>query len=45
MCIRDSDYNIRDLMCERSVGFQLLPGTEGCDGFYFAALQKAAPAE
>jgi len=36
------DYNIRDLMCERRTGFQVLPGTKGLDGFYFAALEKAA---
>ena len=39
------DYNIRALMCERSVGYQLMPGTRGCDGFYFAAIEKTAPAE
>ena len=39
------DYNIRALMCERSAGFQVLPGTEGCDGFYFAALAKTASSE
>jgi len=37
------DYNIRDLMCERDSGFQVLPGTEGMDGFYFACLEKAKP--
>jgi 16S rRNA (cytosine967-C5)-methyltransferase len=37
------DYNIRDLMCERASGFQVLPGTEGMDGFYFACLEKAKP--
>lgn len=39
------DYNIRDLMCERSAGFQVLPGTRGLDGFYFAALEKTAPGQ
>jgi len=38
------DYNIRALMRERSTGFQVLPGTAGLDGFYYAALEKAAPA-
>jgi 16S rRNA (cytosine967-C5)-methyltransferase len=37
------DYNIRDLMRERRAGFQVLPGTAGMDGFYFAAIDKAAP--
>ena len=37
------DYNIRALMCERSAGCQVLPGTQGLDGFYFAALEKNAP--
>lgn len=39
------DYNIRALMCERSAGFQVLPGTQGLDGFYFAALEKIAPGQ
>jgi 16S rRNA (cytosine967-C5)-methyltransferase len=39
------DYNIRALMCERSAGFQVLPGTQGLDGFYFAALDKNAPGQ
>ena len=34
------DYNIRALMYERRHGQQVLPGTEGLDGFYFAALEK-----
>ena len=34
------DYNISDLMCERTTGFQVLPGTQGLDGFYFAGLEK-----
>jgi len=32
--------NIRDLMCQRERGYQLLPGTRGLDGFYFACLEK-----
>ena len=36
------DYNIRDLMGDRTPGFQVLPGTAGLDGFYFALLEKAA---
>jgi 16S rRNA (cytosine967-C5)-methyltransferase len=36
------DYNIRALMCARSAGFQVLPGTQGLDGFYFASLEKKA---
>jgi|TARA_B110000263_G_scaffold234942_1_gene233008 16S rRNA (cytosine967-C5)-methyltransferase len=35
-------YNIRDLMVEKALGFQVLPGTEGLDGFYFACLKKAS---
>ena len=35
------DYNIRDLMQERRAGFQVLPGTAGMDGFFFAAIDKA----
>ena len=36
------DYNIRDLMCERAVGYQVVPGIAGMDGFYYACLEKAA---
>ena len=36
------DYNIRDLMCDRRAGFQVLPGVRGLDGFYYACLEKAA---
>lgn len=36
------DYNIRDLMHERTSGFQVLPGTQGLDGFYFACLEKVS---
>jgi 16S rRNA (cytosine967-C5)-methyltransferase len=32
--------NIRDLMCEKTCGFQVLPGSQGLDGFYFACLEK-----
>jgi 16S rRNA (cytosine967-C5)-methyltransferase len=32
--------NIRDLMLDRTFGFQILPGTGGVDGFYFACLEK-----
>ena len=39
------DYNIRALMYERNAGFQVLPGTQGIDGFYFAALDKTASGE
>ena len=35
------DYNIRDLMYAKRSGFQVLPGTKGMDGFYFACLEKA----
>jgi 16S rRNA (cytosine967-C5)-methyltransferase len=34
------NYNIRDLMVEKTCGFQILPGREGLDGFYFACLEK-----
>jgi 16S rRNA (cytosine967-C5)-methyltransferase len=36
------DYNIRDLMRDKNPGFQVLPGTNGLDGFYFACLEKAS---
>ncbi len=32
--------NIRDLMRRKTCGYQILPGTAGLDGFYYAALQK-----
>ncbi len=32
--------NIRDLMERTECGYQILPGREGLDGFYFAYLQK-----
>ncbi|MBT8087886.1 MAG: 16S rRNA (cytosine(967)-C(5))-methyltransferase RsmB, partial [Gammaproteobacteria bacterium] len=35
--------NIRDLMRRRSCGYQILPGTGGLDGFYYACLEKKVP--
>jgi len=32
--------NIRDLMRKKACGYQILPGSAGMDGFYYAALQK-----
>jgi 16S rRNA (cytosine967-C5)-methyltransferase len=32
--------NIRDLMRRKACGYQVLPGTLGIDGFYYAALDK-----
>ncbi len=32
--------NIRDLMRRKVCGYQILPGSAGLDGFYYAALQK-----
>ena len=32
--------NINDLMLQKACGFQILPGTRGLDGFYFACLEK-----
>jgi len=34
--------NIRDLMCRLDTGFQILPGTDGLDGFYYACLYKTS---
>ena len=34
--------NIRALMHEKAIGYQVLPGTRGLDGFYFACLEKDA---
>jgi len=34
--------NIRDVMRPKACGFQLLPGTAGMDGFFFACLDKVA---
>ncbi len=32
--------NIRDVMQRKACGYQVLPGTDGLDGFYFACLEK-----
>ncbi len=32
--------NIRDLMRSKACGYQVLPGTAGMDGFYYACLVK-----
>ncbi len=32
--------NIRDLMRRKACGYQILPGTAGLDGFYYACLEK-----
>ena len=34
--------NIRDVMRRRARGYQVLPGTAGLDGFYFACLEKVS---
>ena len=34
--------NIRDLMRRRPCGYQILPGTAGMDGFYYACLEKVS---
>jgi 16S rRNA (cytosine967-C5)-methyltransferase len=34
--------NIRDLMRRKGYGYQVLPGTSGMDGFYYASLVKKA---
>ena len=34
--------NIRDLMQDKAHGQQVLPGTAGLDGFYFACLEKVS---
>ena len=36
------NYNIRDVMCRKACGFQLLPGRNDLDGFYYASLTKKA---
>ena len=33
---------IRDVMRARDRGYQVLPGTAGLDGFYFACLEKVS---
>jgi 16S rRNA (cytosine967-C5)-methyltransferase len=35
------NYNIRDLMVEKTCGVQVMPGNQGLDGFYFACLERA----
>ena len=32
--------NIRDVMRRKACGYQVLPGTAGMDGFYYACLVK-----
>jgi 16S rRNA (cytosine967-C5)-methyltransferase len=32
--------NVRDLMHRKACGYQILPGSAGLDGFYYAAVQK-----
>ena len=34
--------NIRDVMRQKAPGYQVLPGTAGLDGFYFACLEKVS---
>jgi 16S rRNA C967 or C1407 C5-methylase (RsmB/RsmF family) len=34
--------NIHDLMRSKEHGVQVLPGTAGMDGFYFACLEKVS---
>jgi 16S rRNA (cytosine967-C5)-methyltransferase len=34
------NYNIRDVMRAKACGYQVLPGTAGMDGFYYACLVK-----
>jgi 16S rRNA (cytosine967-C5)-methyltransferase len=34
------NYNIRDVMRPKACGYQVLPGTAGMDGFYYACLVK-----
>jgi len=36
------NYNIRDLMRDKACGHQVLPGTAGLDGFYYAGLKKVS---
>ncbi len=36
------NYNIRDLMVEKTCGFQVLPGSQALDGFYYACLVKTS---
>ena len=43
---RDDDVlqnnNIRDLMRDKACGHQVLPGSAGMDGFYYAGLKKVS---
>lgn len=34
--------NIRDVMTRKACGYQVIPGTAGLDGFYFACLEKVS---
>lgn len=34
--------NIRDVMRRKACGYQVMPGTAGLDGFYYACLEKVA---
>ena len=34
------NYNVRDVMRAKACGYQVLPGTAGMDGFYYACLVK-----
>lgn len=36
------NYNIRDVMYRKACGFQILPGRNDLDGFYYACLTKTA---
>ncbi|MDX1402982.1 MAG: 16S rRNA (cytosine(967)-C(5))-methyltransferase RsmB [Woeseiaceae bacterium] len=36
------NYNIRDLMVGKTCGFQVLPGSQGLDGFYYACLERTS---
>jgi 16S rRNA (cytosine967-C5)-methyltransferase len=36
------NYNIRDLMVEKTCGFQVLPGSQGLDGFYYVCLERTS---
>jgi len=36
------NYNIRDLMVEKTCGFQVLPGSQELDGFYYACLERTS---
>jgi 16S rRNA (cytosine967-C5)-methyltransferase len=36
------ESNIRDVMRPKAPGVQILPGSYGMDGFYYAALRKVS---